>query len=117
MSIIQTNRIIYLKDQKGKAVEVINIAFSEYYNPVGTTPQQIQVNVFNPKSRTTDTFYFLKQKSGIQYNSIQTNESAMPLLELYMSLIPNNDITPQQLISSVLKQYFILVAGYQLIRN
>lgn len=118
MSILNSSGSIYMMADGNKSVEVIKVLFSEYYNPIaGTTPQQIQVSIYNPKLNTTDTFYFLNNRNGIIYNSIQTNETAMPLIELYMSLIPNNDITPQQLILSVLKQYFISKAGYRLIRN
>lgn len=114
MRILNTNGKIYLVNPIGEKVEVINIAFSEYYNPIGTTPQQQQVNVINPNLNTIDSFYFLSEKDGINYNAIQTNETALPLLELYMLLIPKKDLHLTKFISEVLSSYFIK-EGYKLL--
>lgn len=116
MQILNTNGSVYLLSPTGKKVEVIKVLFAEYYNPAGTTPQQLQVNVFNPEYNSTDCFYFLNERSGIVYNSIQTNESAMQLLELYMRLILRRSLTPPQFIAELLKNYFA-IEGYELVQN
>lgn len=99
---------------EGETVEVMHILFSELYDLNGETPPQIQINVLNPKSGKNDSFYFLKETDGINYNSIQSNENEIDLLEVYMTAIPKSNLTPTEFISSVLMDYFIAKEGFSL---
>jgi hypothetical protein len=96
MALIDTNGQVHLIDSDGKVVEVARIEFSEYYNTQdGTTPAITVLEIKNPVQFVTDTFYLLSDEDSekVLFNSIKTNETTMPLMELYVNLMSRDKIT------------------------
>ena len=117
MALIDNNGQVHLIDSDGKAVEVALIEFSEYYNKQdGTTPAITVLNIDNPVQYVTDTFYFLSYEDNerVLFNSIKTNETTMPLIELYMDLMSRDKITFEVFLAEVVKQFFIQHQGYEI---
>lgn len=117
MALIDNNGKVHLIDTDGKAVEVARIDFSEYYNKQdGTTPAITVLSIDNPVQYVTDVFYFLSDEDNerILFNSINTNEETMPLIELYMNLMSRDKITFDEFLAQVVEQFFIKHQGYEI---
>lgn len=117
MALIDNNGQVHLIDADGKAVEVARIEFAEYYNKQdGITPAITALHIDNPVQYITDTFYFLSNEDTerVLFNSIKTNETTMPLIELYMALMSRDKISIDVFLSEVVQNFFIKHQGYEI---
>ena len=117
MSLIDNNGQVHLTNSKGQTIEVARISFAEYYNKEdGTTPGITALQITNPIQNVTDIFYFLSEEDTerVLFNSIKTNESTMPLIELYMQLMSRDKISFEEFLREVIQNYFISVLGYDI---
>lgn len=117
MALIDNNGKVHLLNDDGKAVEVASIEFAEYYNKEnGTTPGITVLRIDNPVQYQTDVFYFLTDEDNekVLFNSIKTNETTMPLIELYMKLMSREKITFDLFLAEVVKDFFIEHLGYDI---